>query len=91
MSSSHTIRVVQPLEALGAELCDFVADIRVNCIPESGNGWDEPREAAFAELAKVTQVSGPYIHPIKLALWADFWVEANQSRIQRDVADSVAF
>jgi hypothetical protein len=86
---THTIRVVTPLCALDVELADFVADVTVNWHPASGNGWDEPREPAFAELVGVIQVSGPYIPPRGLSWWADRWVAANQGAIERDILDSV--
>lgn len=88
---SHTIRVTETLSALDTELCEFTADVTVNWHPKNGNGWDEPREPAFGELAGVTQIYGPHIPPLKLALWADLWVEANQSRIESDIHASEPF
>lgn len=88
---SHTIRVTETLESLGVELASFTADVIVNLIPEYGNGWDEPREPAHAELSGVKQVDGPFIEPLKLTFWADIWVEANQRQIHSDARDAVAF
>ena len=84
IAMSHTIRVTDVLESLGVELASFVADVTVNLIPESGDGWNEPREPAHAELSSVKQVDGPFIEPLKLTLWADLWVEANQYVIRSD-------
>ena len=87
MERQHRIRVTETLTAIDVELAEFTAEITVNCHPEYGNGWDEPREPAHCELAKVEQASGPFVHPLKLTLWADLWVEANQRTIERDMAD----
>jgi hypothetical protein len=87
----HTITVTPTLESLGIELCDFTAEITVNWIPESGDGWNEPRERAYAELSGVKQVCGPYIEPGKLSDWADEWVRGNQDVIATEIADEWAF
>jgi hypothetical protein len=88
---SHTIRVTETLAAADVELAVFTADVTVNWHRASGNNWDEPREPAFGELAKVTQVDGPYIPPLKLALWADLWVEANQRTIENEILSAQPF
>jgi hypothetical protein len=91
MSRTHTIRVAQDLEALGVELASFTADITVNLIPTSGDGWNEPRELACAELMFVTQFDGPHIQTAQLTKWAELWVDANQDRIWSDVRASEPF
>lgn len=91
MSRAHTIRVTEQLEALGVALADFTATIKVNLIPESGDGFNEPREPKYAELSGVTQVEGPHIQPRQLAEWAALWVDANQGRIWSDVRASEPF
>jgi hypothetical protein len=91
MNHQHTVRVTETLEALGVELADFTADVKVNLIPESGDGFNEPRERAYAELSKVTQVEGPHIPPDKLGSWAELWVDANQEQIWSDVPASGPF
>jgi hypothetical protein len=88
---THTIRVVTPLCALDVELADFTADVTVSWHHASGNGWDDPREPAFAEPVSVVQVSGPYIPPHQLTVWADRWVAANQGAIERDILAVVGF
>ena len=91
MSRTHTIRVAQDLEALGVELTFFTADVTVNLIPSSGDGWNEPREPASAELAYATQVEGPHIQTVQLTEWAELWVDANRDYIWSDVRASERF
>jgi hypothetical protein len=91
MSTRHTITVTPALEALGVELTDFTAEVAINWIPESGDGWNEPRERAYAELSEVKQVSGPFIKRGKLTDWAELWVKANQDVIAIEIADTRAF
>lgn len=84
MSRQHTIRVTETLASMGVELAGFTADVKVNLIPASGDGFNEPREPKYAELSGVTQVEGPYIQPDKLGSWAELWVDANQEFIWLD-------
>jgi hypothetical protein len=87
----HTITVTPALYSLGIELCDFTAEITVNWIPESGDGWNEPRSAAYAELDGIKQVCGPYIEPANLSDWADEWVRGNQDFIRLAIAEARGF
>ena len=91
MSRTHTISVAETLEAMDVKLAYFIADVTVNLIPPSGDGWNEPREPACAELMFVTQFDGPHIQTAQLTKWAELWVDANQDRIWSDVRASEPF
>ena len=83
----HTIRVNQKLSALEIDLADFTADVRVVWHPASGDGFDEPREPAFAELDGVTQIDGPHIAAAALSEWAERWVGCHQDRISDEITE----
>lgn len=88
LSHHHRIRVTETLQALGINLTEFEAEITVTCIPESGNGWDEPREARTYEYAGVTQMAGPFIPVDRLDAWARQWVDESYSAIDQDISSN---
>ncbi len=87
----HKIAVGETLSAKGIELSEFRAEVTVNIIPASGDGWNEPREPSHAELSAVTQIDGPHIQPSKLAEWAEAWVEGHQNFIKLDILNEQPF
>lgn len=88
MSKTIKITVTQELEACGIALaCCFVADVEVTVHPPSGDGWNEPREQAYAEFLDVEQLSGPHIQAHLLSERANEWTERNQATILNRAAD----
>jgi hypothetical protein len=75
-----------PLIIAGDEDDGIEATIEVHRIAADGDGWANPRAAAYWELNRVVrQNSGPRLQAQVLETWASAWVDGNQKVIQQEL------
>lgn len=100
-ASRHTIKATFEQETEGTVTSEIECVIQFRFFPESGDGWNDPREPAYCEFTGLThEPLASYLNDAERKMaeatlwdWGDQWVDDHQAecmKVVRDANDAAA-